>query len=189
MPLLQQSQAQKYTPKEIKFSKLYQTNVKSRQAVGESVLWKTKEALRSAGYDDSAIGKIITQDQPVPVSKMKEIAVILNRAGVYGFEKNPAFIVKEYLTKERVKAQSIARIRREHVLEMSEEDLNKAGVISLNQKGIGPNAGKKPSLLQRRQEKATSFIGSRRLASSLSGKAGGGGFLSAGKPDSFKPKF
>ncbi|MFA5124441.1 MAG: hypothetical protein WC473_01255 [Patescibacteria group bacterium] len=189
MPFLQQSQAQKYTPKEIKFSKLYQTNIKSRRAVGESVLWKTKEALRNTGYDDPTIGKIITQDKPVSVSQMKEIAAVLNRAGVYGFEKNPSFAVKEYLNKERVKAQSIARVRREHILEMSEEELSKTGLTSLNQKAIGPHAGEKPSLLQRQQERATSLTGSRRVTSSLSGKAGGGGFVSSGKPNSLKPKF
>ncbi|MFA6227877.1 MAG: hypothetical protein WC668_01690 [Patescibacteria group bacterium] len=189
MPFIQQSQAQKYTPKEIKFSKLYQANIKSRRAVGESVLWKTKEALRNAGYDDPAISKIITQDKPIPVSQMKEIAAVLNRAGVYGFEKNPTFAVKEYLNKERVKAQSIARVRREHILEMSEEDLGQAGVSSLNQKALGPHAGEKPSFLQRQQAKATSLTGSRRIASSLSGKAGGGGFVSAGIPSSLKPKF
>lgn len=189
MPLFKPSQAERFTPTEIKFSKLYKTNVKSGRRVGESVLWQTKQALKTAGYDDSSISKIITEDKPVSVSQMKEIATILNKAKVYGFEKSPEFAVKEYLNKERVKAQSIARIRREHILEMSEQELGGPGVTSLNQKGTGPNAGEKPEMLRPRQEKATSLTTSGRVAFSLSSKAGGGGFLSGKTGSPLKPKF
>ena len=189
MPLFKQSAAERFTPKEIKFSKLYQTNVKSRRAVGDSVLWQTKQALKKAGYDDKTISEVITQDKPASVSQMKEIATILNKSKIYGFEKDPVYAIKNYLNKERVKAQSIARIRREHILEMSEQELGGASVTTLNQKATGPTAGEMPEMLRRQQERTTSFLGSSKKVSSLSGKAGGGGFLSGKTGSSLKPKY
>lgn len=133
--------------------------------MGDNILVNVKSALRRSGYTDSQIAEIITADKPAPVKQMKAIAETLSQKKVFGFEKNQERAIKKYLDRERVKAQSIAGIRKEHVLEAAEENLAKAGATSLNQKAIGPNsaAAGQASVLARRRGSAASY--------SLSGKS------------------
>jgi hypothetical protein len=164
-PLFQKTEREKYTPTEIKFSKLYQKNVGNKKALGDSVLISAKNALRQAGYTDNQIAKIITHDKPIPVRKMRQVAETMNQAQLFGFEKEPKWMIKTFLNKERVKAQSIARITKEHILEMSEDELGKVGVTTLSQKSQSPNAPKpgESSILDRSK-------GSQSAQSSLSGR-------------------
>ena len=198
-PLFKQSLSQKFVPKTIKFSKLYQRNVDSKKTPGTSTLNNTKNALRQAGYTDSQILQIITKDTPVPVKQMREVAAILNKAQVYGFEKDPDFAVKQFLNKERIKAQNIAEIRREHILEMADEELEKnPATSSISQAGKGPN-------MPGNKKITTSFNNKAKTSSSLSDKAGSKKIqsftdkphtassltkpISGGSPVSFRPKF
>ena len=157
---------EKYTPKEIQISKLYAANTKGGR-ISDSDIDRIDRALKKSGFSETEIRNTIYKDKPVSVAKMKEIAAILNRGRVYGFEKSPTTAINAFLNKERVKAQTIAGIRREHILEASEEDLASYGTTSLNPKGVSPNAPKpgEASILRRRGQ-ATNAV------RSLSGKAG-----------------
>lgn len=189
MPLFAPSQAQKFTPKAIKFSQLYKTGTGGGKP-GYSVMSQAKETLAKAGYDEKKISQMITGDAKIPVSQMKEVAKLMNKAGVYGFQKSPSYLVQQLLTKERVKAQSIARIRREHIVEASQEDLGSYGTTSLNPQGRSPNADKPiadakrgpiRSLSGKSNSDATFSLSARGTrSSSLGGKSAG---------TSFKPKF
>lgn len=189
MPLFAPSQAQKFTPKAIKFSQLYKTGTGGGKP-GYSVLSKAKETLAKAGYDEKKISQMITGDAKIPVSKMKEIATLMNRSGVYGFQKSPSYLVQQFLTKERVKAQNIARIRREHIAEASQEDLGSYGTTSLNPQGRSPNAAKASGDNRRSPIRSLSGNSSSGAASSLSSKASNSGSLGGrGTGTTFKPNF
>lgn len=191
---------EKFTPKTVKLSKLYQFNTEGGKFDG-SLIPNTDKALRKSGFTDSQIRNIIYKDQPVSVSDIKRIAGVLNKEKIYGFEKDPEYAIKRYLNKERVKAQSIASIRKEHILEAGMEDLDNYGVTSLNKRGISPNApkpGESSILSRQRSSRAvtsisgksstppTSSLRSRQTSGSLSplsqGKKPAGGI-------SFRPKF
>jgi hypothetical protein len=174
MPFFQQSLKEKYTPKTIKLSKLYQANTKGKKLSG-SVFDATQKTLQAAGFRDDKIRNILFKDQPVSVKEMKTIVEALNKNRVYGFERSPSLAIKDYLNKERVKAQSISGIIREHILEASEEDIDHYGTTSLNPKGISPNAPKsgEGSILSRNKDSDKTFSlsgkSSQKPASSLSG--------------------
>ena len=133
MPLFAQSMAQKFTPKEIKFSDIYKFGAKAKNLSG-SVVTGAFETLKQNGFDESEINHIIRDDNHIPVLKMKKVVEILNRNNIYGFTQDPKILVQNYLTRERVKAQSIARIRKEHMLEQRQgtEEETSYGVTSLN---------------------------------------------------------
>lgn len=151
MPLFKKSLAEKFVPKTVKFSKLYRSATQGGK-LGGNILTDVKSSLRKSGYTDSQISKIITADQAVPVKQMKEIAGLLHKEKIFGFENDPDRAVKKFLNQERVKAQSIAHIRKEHILEAAEENLATMGTTSLNQRAIGPNSVKpgQASVLSRR---------------------------------------
>jgi len=197
-----QSPSERFTPKTIKFSKLYRSMTRGGK-LGENILVDVKSSLRRSGYTDLQIANIITHDKPVPVKNMKEIVLTLNQAKIFGFEKDPVRAVKRYLNQERVKAQSIAHIRKEHILEAGAENLATAGTTSLNQKAIGPNNAKagQASVLSRRHninaaysiapnaglEKTGSLI--ERSGSPAISRPGVGKSGSIGKGITIKPKF
>lgn len=110
--------------------------------MGDNILVDVKTALAKSGYTDEQISRMITADAPVPVSRMKAIANTLSRERIYGFERDQNFAIQKYLDKEKVKRQNIARIKQEHILEATEENLAVLGTTSLNQKAIGPNTAK-----------------------------------------------
>lgn len=157
---------EKYTPKVIQISKLYTANTKGGRISGHDID-RISRALKKSGFSDTDIRNTIYKDKPVTVVRMKEISEILNRNRVYGFEKSPETAIKAFLNKERVKAQTIAGIRKEHILEAAEENETSYGTTSLNPKGVSPNAPKpgEGSILRRRGQ-ATNAV------RSLSGKAG-----------------
>lgn len=167
MPLFNSrpSATERFTPKTVKFSKLYRFNTEGGK-FGGSLILQAGEALKKSGFTDDQIRDIIYKDKPVSVSDIKRIAGIMNRERIYGFEKDPDYAVKKYLNKERVKAQSIAGIRKEHILEAGTEDLANYGVTSLNKQGVSPNAPKpgESSILARKRSSQT--------VRSLSGKSG-----------------
>jgi len=192
---------ERFTPKTVKFSKLYQFNTEGGK-FGGSLILQAGEALKKSGFTDSQIRDIIYKDKPVGVSDIKRIASIMNREKIYGFEKDPDYAVKKYLNKERVKAQSIAGIRKEHILEADNEDLTNYGVTSLNKQGVSPNAPKpgESSILYRRKESRamrslsgknsstpTSSLRNQQTADSLSPLHRGN--KPTGNSVSFRPKF
>ena len=201
-PLFKPSQAEIFTPKTIQFSKLYKHMTQGGK-LGDNVLINVKASLRRSGYTDDQIARIITHDKPVASSQMKQIATALNQARIFGFEKDPDLAVKRYLNKERVKAQSIARIRKEHILETAEENLAALGTTSLNRKAIGPNNAKagEASVLSRRRGSSAAYSLSGRSSyektGSLTQRSGGtaisrpgvGRSGSSGSGVSIKPKF
>jgi len=139
MPLFRESNAQKYTPKQIKFFDLYKHSTGSQQPSG-TVQQAAREALAKAGLDETAINKIVFENQPMPVETMKKVASQLNQAQVFGFYHDPQAQVKNYLRKQMVKNMSIARIRKEHMLEQRSDalealrDTSKLGKISADNK-------------------------------------------------------
>lgn len=198
-PLFQQSQAAKFTPKEIKLSKLYQTNTQGKKLSGSS-FESAKQALKAAGFEDSKIRKVLYKDEAVSVKEMQQIAEAMNKGRVFGFEKSPTTSIKGYLNKERVKAQSIARIRKEHILEASEEDLGSYGTTSLSRQGVSPNAPKagEASILSRNKSNGRASFSlsgktSSKPTSSLSGAGSATGSLSrpgaGGGGISSRPRF
>ena len=183
------SPVQKFTPKTISFSQLYKTGTGSKK-VGSSVLNKAKEVLAKAGYEDKKISQIITNDAKIPVKQMKEIAILMNKAKVYGFQKTPQYLIQQLLTKERVKAQNIARIKREHILEAIQEDLgsNNSTVSLINPRAKNLNTTKpnnksktySSSLIGNSNNKTTSLSANNRLGESLGNR---------NKGITFKPNF
>jgi hypothetical protein len=156
---------ERFTPKEIKLSKLYTTNTAGGH-LSDQAISQIKQTLQKSGFSDTEIRNAVYKDQPVTVAKMKQITEALNRNQVYGFEKSPETAIKTFLNKERVKAQSIAGIRREHILEASTEEQADYGTTSLNPKSVSPNAPKpgESSILRRRNNSGNTVR-------SLSGKA------------------
>ena len=138
MPLLRQTNAQKYTPKKIKFFDLYKHTTGSGQPSG-SVQEAARQALAKAGFDQAATNKIIFENQPMPVDVMQKVAVQLNQNQVYGFYHDPKASVKNYLRKQMVKNMSLARIGKEHMLEQRADALealrNKANLGKINADG------------------------------------------------------
>ena len=122
MPLFGSSGgSQRFTPKELKFSTLYKYGAGGK--LNGSIKDQAKSALTKAGFSQDKVSKIVTGDHGISASEMKKVAEALNKNRVYGFTKSPQALVKTYLTKERVKAQNIARVRRENMIEARKEDL------------------------------------------------------------------
>jgi len=202
LPFIKQSAIERFTPKQIRFSKLYKSNTKGGK-LGDNILIDVKSNLRKSGFSDAEISRIITADKPAAVNRMKEVAGILSKAKIFGFENDPERDVKRFLNAERVKAQNIARIRKEQILEAAEENLAKAGTTSLNRKAIGPNSSKtgEASVMARRRnpsaaysisdksevKKITSF--GTRPSSGAIARPGMGGSGSTGGSVFIKPKF
>lgn len=123
LPFLGKSNIVKYTPTKAKVSDLYKSVAKGSK-MSASVKTSTIKALKEAGYDSTRISKIVSKDEALPIAKLKQVARDLKAGKVYGFStKNPDIVVKQYLNKERLKSQSIARIRKERMLEERAEDI------------------------------------------------------------------
>lgn len=195
------SAAERFTPKTIQFSKLYRSATQGGK-LGDNILIDVKSTLKKSGYTDSQIARMITADKPLPVSQMSDIVAKLNQAKIFGFEKDPARTVKTYLNKERVKAQNIAGIRKEHILEAAEENLANVGTTSLNQRAIGPNSAKPgqaspPSKPAKRASYSISDKSALQKMSSLTNRSGStsiprpgvGNAGSIGGGITIKPKF
>lgn len=195
------SQKERFTPTTIKLAEFYKSSNKGIK-LHDDVLIKVKDTLRKAGYSDLQIAQEITANKPVSIGRAKEIIGKLNEAGIFGFERAPDKSIKAYLNKERVKAQTIASIRKEHILEAAEENLAKIGTTSLNQKAIGPNndQGRPASLFARRRHGSavTSLTGKELTkTSSFTSKTGAtninrpgiGSGGSSGRGITIKPKF
>lgn len=201
MPLFKKSLAEKFTPTKIKLTDFYQSSNKGVK-INDNVLSKAKTVLRSSGYTDSQIAKLVTANKPILISQAKDIIEKLNRGKVYGFERDPQRALKTFLNKERVKFQTIAGIRKEHIIEAAEENLSKVGTTSLNQRAIGPNSNKfeEGSVLSRRNNNSairsfggknltkTASLTSRPSTTTISRPGiGSGGSISRGI--TIKPKF
>ncbi|MFA6422394.1 MAG: hypothetical protein WCV92_03285 [Candidatus Buchananbacteria bacterium] len=128
-----------FTPKTVKFSDLYKFSSGNKGMSG-TVLEQARETLAAAGYTSTQITKIITEDKSILAPQMKEIAGLMNQNKIYGFNQDGAILMKNYLNKQRIKAQNISRVQHEHMLEAMGEDLDKGKpATSLN------NMGKKSS--------------------------------------------
>jgi len=157
--IFQPTLAERFTPKEVKFSQLYKNNTQGGK-LNKNILASAKTALRRSGYNAAQISKIITTDQPIPVKQLKQAAQVLNQAKIYGFEKDQDRAVKTLVNRERVKTQSIAGIRKEQIWEAAAANLAKLGTTSLNQRAIGPNTAqtdKSPINSKSRQTAARSL--------------------------------
>jgi hypothetical protein len=123
LPFTGKSNIVKFTPTKAKVSSLYKSVTKN-STMSASVKASAIKALQNAGYDSVKISKIMNKDEALPVAKLKQVARDLKAGKVYGFAtKNPDIAVKQYLNKERLKSQSIARIRKEHMLEERADDV------------------------------------------------------------------
>ena len=170
MSLFRQTNLQKYTPKTLKLSQLYRFATKSSGQIDSSVKEQIKKSLTQAGYSEEKIDKIIYHDPNLTPTEIQEISQHLNKSQIYGFTKNPTFLIKDYLNKERVKAQSIAGIRKEHMLESRQEPLvvgptshlggDRSNVTTLG-RGAGPTTppgeGKAPAMTGSGKRVNTSF--------------------------------
>ena len=185
-PFFRQSNIEKYTPKTLKFSQLYAHNVGVTGDVDNSVKSKAKNALAQAGISQDEITKIISHDQPISVSQMKAVAALLSGSKIYGFEKNQHLAIKDLLNKERVKAQSIANIRKEHIIEAMDEEMPAIGTTSLSGRDISPN---KP--LPKPKSRSTFNLGQQaaKPTGSLSANAKTAGSSRPSSGSYLKPKF
>ena len=120
--LFRPSNIQKYTPKTIKLSRLYKFTAQSEQ-ISPSVQEAIQKTLSQAGYNKDEINNLIYKDQGLPKIEMQAIFQRLNQSKVYGFTKDPNLTIKGYLNKERIKAQSLARIRKDQMLEARGENI------------------------------------------------------------------
>lgn len=123
MPLFQESNVQKYTPKKIKFFDLYKHSTGSKSPSG-TVQEAARQALTKAGLDSDTINKIVFENQEVPVSVMQNVASKLNQSQVFGFYHDPQTNIKNYLRKQMVKNMNVSRIRKEHMLEQRADTLH-----------------------------------------------------------------
>ena len=151
MSMFEPRQRRDFTPKAVKFSDLYKFGANSKN-VSSAAIDGARKALAAAGYSSKQISLIISDDKKIPVAQMKEIVGHLNKNQIYGFGQNPDIMIKNYLVKEKIKAQNISRIIHEHMLESQEEDLvknrkttslntmGKGAVGSLNNRGIKPSS-------------------------------------------------
>lgn len=123
MPFFRASPLKKFTPKTVKLTDIYtrQTGLKQLSPTAKN---QAKEALAKAGYSEFQAGKIITENQALPVSKIKEVMGHLNRLKVSGFENNPKKSLAGYLRHESVKKKNIAERRQEYMLESMKDDFN-----------------------------------------------------------------
>jgi len=153
---------ERFTPKTIRLAKFYKSSNKGIK-LQDHILDKIKYTLRKSGFSDEQIAKEITGNKPLSIGRAKEIIGKLNEAGIYGFERAADKSIKTYLNKERIKAQTIAGIRKKHILEAAEENLTKLGTTSLNQRAIGPNNS---------QGRPASIFGRRRHGSAVTSLAG-----------------
>lgn len=187
-PFFKPSNIAKYTPKTIRFSQLYAHNTGAKKKVGPSVLFQAKEALTKAGVNENDVFKIISHDKPISVSQMKAVAEVMNRSKIYGFEKDPKNAINDLLNKERIKAQSIAGIIKEHSMEAMTEDLPEISTTSLNPHGVSPNKA-----LPKAKERATFNLGRERASKPTGSLSRTSRSASTGSPSStgsnFKPKF
>jgi len=116
MSFLRQTNVEKYTPKKIKFFDLYKHSTGSGEP-SDTVQAAAHQALTKAGFDDTTINKVIYENQAVPVDIMQKVAHQLNQSQVYGFYHDPKSNINNYLRKQMVKNMSIARVRKEQMLE------------------------------------------------------------------------
>lgn len=192
---------ERFTPTTIKLAEFYKSSNKGIK-LQDNVLNKIKDTLRKSGISDAQIAQEITGNKPMSIGRAKEIIGKLNEAKIYGFERAPEKSIKTYLNKERVKAQTIASIRKEHILEAAEENLAKVGTTSLNQKAIGPsNSQGRPASIfgRRRHSSAVTSLTGKELTktSSFTSKTGAtninrpgiGSGGSSGRGITIKPKF
>ena len=168
------------------FGQLFAHNTGAGSA-GASVISQAKEALAKAGLNDQEISAIISHDQPIAVGKMKNVAEALNRHGVFGFDKDPNYSINDFLNKERIKAQSIAGIRREHILEAMEEDLAEPSITSVSGRGISPNKPKAKA--ESRAVFSLNSIKPSKPISSLRALGGGMKKTASAVKSFFKPKY
>lgn len=123
MPFFGVSPLKKFTPKTVKLTDIYarQTGLKQLSPTAKN---QAREALAKAGYSELQASKIITENQALPVSKIKEVMGHLNRHKVSGFENNPEKSLAGYLRHEGVKKKNIAERRQEYMLESMKDDFN-----------------------------------------------------------------
>jgi hypothetical protein len=199
MPLFQQTSRQRFTPKSAKLINVYKVST-GNKTMSASTVDSAAKALKQAGFNEKKIRQALYTNQELSVSELKNVASALNRAGVYGFTKDPKRTVEQYLNKERVKGQSIAQIRKEHIKEASQEELTSYGTTSLSQKGVSPNSGSQKekkqtvvkSLSGQNSQGRTSSFGDKPATGSLSGLGRGTsnlGSKAGGSSVGFKPKF
>lgn len=125
MPLFRQSQLQKHTPKAINLPNLYKNllNVNNLSATDKINIMK---ALEKSGYDYATSSKILS-GKDLNISKVKELAGHLSKAGLKGFAQNDTNkIVDKYVRKEAIKKKNIAGRRREFMMESLQEDIYKS---------------------------------------------------------------
>lgn len=188
MPLFKPTLVQQYTPKKIKLDDLYRANT-GGQNLSLSQKEQAMSALKKAGWDEEKIRQTVFNNKPVAVSEMKQLASVLNNSRLFGFEKDQSFAIKNFLNKERVKAQNIAKIRKEHVLERMAEETIEYGTTSLNPKGVSPNASIKKSDTGR----AVRSLSGKTSSQPISSFGGGGNKPASGlggtKSSAFRPRF
>lgn len=123
MPFFGASPLKKFAPKTVRLADIYkqQTGLKN---LSDTAKIQAKEALAKAGYGESQISKIITENQSIPVSKIKDVMSHLNRHKVSGFENSPRKSLETYIHKESVKKKNITERRKEYMLESMKHDFN-----------------------------------------------------------------
>ena len=96
------------------------------------------KALEKSGYDYTTSSKILG-GKDLNISKVKELAGHLSKAGLKGFTQNDTNrIVDKYVRKEAIKKKNIAGRRREFMMEGLQEDIYKSKTPRLQNSKITP---------------------------------------------------
>lgn len=137
-----------FTPKRVKISDIYKHATKENE-LSDAAKTAAAKALEKAGYAPSHISKIVYNEKDMTIKEMKDVATHLNADKVRGFDQPPKFLVNSYLTKERVKKQTIARYIQERASEAQKQNLDTGPKISFHEikpSAKGPGEIKKPNL-------------------------------------------
>ncbi|MFA5029576.1 MAG: hypothetical protein WC518_02365 [Patescibacteria group bacterium] len=123
MPFLAQTSIQKFAPKKVKFTEVYKS-VTKRSDLSSPMRKKIYEVLSKAGFDQNRASSIVHDDQPLTAVELKNIASLLNREKISGFEGDVKKAVHGYFRKEAVKQRNIAYVRKKNMLESLQENLD-----------------------------------------------------------------
>lgn len=139
MSIFNSNPEQDFTPRKIKFSDLYRHGTKAG-SVSASDIATARQALAKAGYGESDLSRIFSEDKALPVAKMRQIAEQLNKAKVKGFSQSPSAMITGYLERQRIRTTNIRRRMHENMLESRSENIDtgyKSAGTSLNSLGRG----------------------------------------------------
>ncbi len=116
MGLTYKSPLSQFRPKKITVPELYKHSTGAKD-IGGGFKNDAIKALKNAGMNESEAAKIISGGRELTPEKAKIVSAHLSKNKIYGFNKDPKFLVEKYLRHEAVKRKNISRVMHERMLE------------------------------------------------------------------------